>query len=58
MTLRSRVENTDDLLLTLNVSTLSILPSADTPDQGRGPGGGGRAMAPAGEPSLARGGQS
>jgi hypothetical protein len=57
LTLRSRQPNTDELIVTLNVSTLSIVPSADTPDQA-GPGGGGRAMAPAGEPSPARGGQS
>jgi len=58
LTLRSRQENTDNLSVNLNVSTLSIVPSADTPVQGSGPGGGGRAMAPAGEASLARGGQS
>ena len=58
MTLRSRQENTDNLTVNLNVSTLSILPSADTPDEGGRPGGGGRAAGPEGAPLLARGGQS
>lgn len=52
MTLRSRRENTDDLTVNLNVSTLSIVPSAQDPQQG-----GGRAMTSAEAPSLARGGR-
>jgi hypothetical protein len=54
LTLRSRVENTDNLTVNLNVSTLSIVP---TPETARQPAGG-RAAAPADAPSFATGGRS
>ena len=58
LTLRANRENTDDLIVQLNVSTLSIVPGTDRPAGDRGGPGGGRAMAPAATPLLARGGQS